>query len=718
VALALVSSLVGPAAPAQALEYVTIFGQVKNTNGDAIGHAAVKFHAIMATTWVTTYTDEWGYYEIELPVDTFGYHPLHRKNYLWLSGYDASWAEYGVPSGDATDAMVRDVDGPSTPPMPPAFQMFAFYNTPLDDEEVNLTIPSFHKATIHVRDYETKEPVVGVPVFSATNGTLCTTTLIPGQNPLNEGNCGYFAAGMGRQFYSPWGQPSSIVTDANGDAEVLVVDKEDWRERDFDMLNSGVDAYSFSASYVEADGTTFSKPAKYVQMTGEPNEIVFIDLPAVPSPPPVTGGSENSISWSVPADTGNSFGGVTAYEVVATPDEQVLTSSVQTASIRPNGRKKADNSFTVQVSASGAVTAEVSRLSRSFAFSGLDPNTDYTITVRAKNVVGVGPGSYLGAPTYSVTYHDSAATGTVPVDGNSYLAGDRVKMATGSSLTNAGMKLVGWLTDQSDPTSLVPVGGFVTMANEPVNLYAVWAPIRSIQYSSNEVITGSLPVDSRTYVNGDRVKLPTNLGFARTGYTFAGWLTDADDPNTLRLPGTFIGIGTTDLNLYTAWTKSYTLTYSANSGSGSAPVDTRHYLAGEKAKLPSGSGLSNPNFVFAGWLSDPNDMTTLKKAGTLLDISTSDVTLYAAWANPLRVTYFANGGSGVVPTDTKLYAVGDTVTLARGTTLYRSGYTFLGWLTKPRDPRLTTLVVSETTIGDGDLSLYAAWRKIQRPAPR
>ena len=82
----------------------------------------------------------------------------------------------------------------------------------------------------------------------------------------------------------------------------------------------------------------------------------------------------------------------------------------------------------------------------------------------------------------------------------------------------------------------------------------------------------------------------------------------------------------------------------------------------------------------------------------------------AEWAT---VTYDANGGTGEVPVDDKIYSIGDEVTVLSKNTLKKEDYQFAGWNTKA-DGSGTHYDAEETFEITENTTLYAQWLKIKK----
>ncbi|MGA2976764.1 MAG: chitobiase/beta-hexosaminidase C-terminal domain-containing protein [Spirochaetia bacterium] len=83
---------------------------------------------------------------------------------------------------------------------------------------------------------------------------------------------------------------------------------------------------------------------------------------------------------------------------------------------------------------------------------------------------------------------------------------------------------------------------------------------------------------------------------------------------------------------YTVSYPTYTVSYIANGASGTVPVDSRSYLAGQTVTvLDRGSLLKSGNYNFIGWNTALNGSGTKYHAGSTFAIGSANVTLYAQW---------------------------------------------------------------------------------------
>ncbi|MEU7022352.1 InlB B-repeat-containing protein [Streptomyces sp. NPDC046203] len=235
----------------------------------------------------------------------------------------------------------------------------------------------------------------------------------------------------------------------------------------------------------------------------------------------------------------------------------------------------------------------------------------------------------------------------------------------------------------------------------------------TVTYDGNGNTSGTPPVDPNAYQPDDTVTVLGPGDLTRAGYLFAGWSTSpAGFPEYV--PGsTFVITG--DITLYAVWEQepaTLTVTYDANGGFGTPPVDPNLYHPGQAVTVLGPGDLTRAGYTFLGWSTDPFGGAQYQQ-GEVFFI-TGDTTLYAVWAaDPFTVTYDGNSGSGTPPVDPTVHYYGDPVTVLGQGGLYKPGYRFLGWATSPSaatpdyQPGDVFLITQDTT-------LYAVWE--QEPA--
>jgi uncharacterized repeat protein (TIGR02543 family) len=277
---------------------------------------------------------------------------------------------------------------------------------------------------------------------------------------------------------------------------------------------------------------------------------------------------------------------------------------------------------TYQQGASVTVLANTGNLVKtSFAFAGWDTAAD-------------GSGiSYAAAATFAmgaanVTLYAKWTTSILTVkfnsNGGSAVDSQNVTYNATTSAptppTQNGFIFAGWYSDQA----LTIQFNFMTPITSSITLYAKWTPVYTVTYNGNGNTSGTVPADTNKYTNGATVTVLDNTGsLARTGYTFAGWNTNAAGTGTDRTPGGTFAMGSVNSTLYAKWTiNQCTVTFNSNGGSAVASQSVNY---GSTAVAPAAP--IKRSYVLAGWYSD----SLLTNAFSFSTPITAGITLYAKW---------------------------------------------------------------------------------------
>ena len=238
-------------------------------------------------------------------------------------------------------------------------------------------------------------------------------------------------------------------------------------------------------------------------------------------------------------------------------------------------------------------------------------------------------------PTYTVTYNGNGSTGgIVPVDSTNYQQLQTVTvLGNTGNLAKTGNSFAGWNT-QADGfgATYLPTNTFI-MGAANVTLYAMWTPTYTVTYLGNGSTGGSAPIDSTNYHIGWTVTVLGNTGLlVRTGYTFAGWNTQADGSGATYTQSQTFTMGTANVTLYAMWTAiNYTVTYLGNgSTGGSAPIDSTSYQIGQTVTVLGQGTLVKTGYSFAGWNTQSNGAGTTYTQSQTFTMGAANVTLYAS----------------------------------------------------------------------------------------
>jgi uncharacterized repeat protein (TIGR02543 family) len=150
-----------------------------------------------------------------------------------------------------------------------------------------------------------------------------------------------------------------------------------------------------------------------------------------------------------------------------------------------------------------------------------------------------------------------------------------------------GYTFQGWFTDNLFTSEYF----FPTMPAETRTLYAKWnLNITTIEFNSN----GGTGISSITQNYGTAVTAPADP--TKTGYTFAGWYSDAG----LSSSYTFATMPAGDLSLYAKWTTNlYTITFDSAGGSVLSALTQPFDSTLVMPENPTREG-----FNFGGWYID------------------------------------------------------------------------------------------------------------------
>ncbi len=250
-----------------------------------------------------------------------------------------------------------------------------------------------------------------------------------------------------------------------------------------------------------------------------------------------------------------------------------------------------------------------------------------------------------------------------------------------------------------------------TMPAQNITLYAKWkAPTYTVTFydADGKQVGNPLTVSKGEEISTTDAPAETALNL-KNGESFLGWVIDS-------VEGAPFNFDTKINQNYDLYAKvgdgnKYTVTYDANSGTGTV-TDATKYSKDAHADVKSAAGLTAPTGkVFLGWSASETAATAEYHPGDKISMAGGDVTLYAVWgdqAQTVELTYYANGGNGDDITES--YDNNTLVTLKGADTFTRTGYTLTGWNTKDNGTGTAFGLGANARVDNIDSNdLYAVW---------
>jgi len=402
--------------------------------------------------------------------------------------------------------------------------------------------------------------------------------------------------------------------------------------------------------------------------------------------------------WATAADgTGTTYNNLAQITLTAgTTLYAQWSANTYVVTFNYNGGNGGDSTATSSFTTGGTAITLPVPTKTGFTFAGWHSDSALSTLIGSSN--GSGTYSPTGATltlnayakwsavNYTFTYNaNSAGSGTVPTETSKQITQTATVKANTGSLERAGYTFGGWNTQSNGTGDNYLSGSLFTVGAANVVLYAKWnantyTATYNVNGGSGNAKRSTTVVTSDSYTTGGTsVTLPDVGTLTRSGYTFAGWNTSAAGDGTNRLAGASYTT-VSDVILYAKWTAvTYTITYNANSGTGSAPT-SGGYTTGQASPY---SVLTNTftktSHVFGGWNTASNGTGTSYSPGSSIT-TLADIVLYAVWIPQFTLHYAINGGTvdagSTLPPDA-LLTINTPVSVF--SSLSRTGYTFNGW---------------------------------------
>ncbi|MFV0393846.1 MAG: InlB B-repeat-containing protein [Coprobacillaceae bacterium] len=197
-----------------------------------------------------------------------------------------------------------------------------------------------------------------------------------------------------------------------------------------------------------------------------------------------------------------------------------------------------------------------------------------------------------------------------------------------------------------------------------------------------------------------------------TDWQFMNWNTSIDGNGTNYNASSSIDITmNTNTTLYGKWQKapSLSVTYDANGGTGTPPIDSNLYGINNPVTVLGQGSVINDGYKFIGWNTDADGNGTTYQENDTFPITTNTV-LYAKWEELYTVTYDSQGGTSVP--DVSDLSAGDYLDKPADPTKENS--IFKGWYLEQECINEWNFDTDTIT---GNQTLYAKWETVDTPEP-
>lgn len=316
---------------------------------------------------------------------------------------------------------------------------------------------------------------------------------------------------------------------------------------------------------------------------------------------------------------------------------------------------------------------------------------------------------------YDVIFDANSGTGSMP---SQHFIYDQAQALASNAFTKTGYAFDGWSTRQDGSgeafSNEQEARNLAANHGDTITLYAKWAPITyRVTFDANEG-DGSMEDQRLSFDQPDRLHVNQ---FARTGYLFAGWNTQADGSGTCYTDlQEILNLSSTPddtIALYAQWTPiGYYVVFDAQGGSGTMVDQLLFY---DRADALQHNTLHRTGYRWVTWNTHPSIPETSYADGeivkNLAERANETVVLYAIWtANRCLIVYDSNGGTGSMHAQSLAYGTAETL---YPNEFEREGYRWTSWNTQPDGSGFRyddeQRVQDLSTIDNSVITLYAQW---------
>ena len=307
----------------------------------------------------------------------------------------------------------------------------------------------------------------------------------------------------------------------------------------------------------------------------------------------------------------------------------------------------------------------------------------------AKVTTSLAPGSYTGEVLYTVlpnvacthyTVHFNANGGTGTMNNQTITTGQATKL-TANTYTRSGYTFLGWSNSANGKTGTAANGigtssdvdytnqqsvTDITDFNTTKNLYAIWIENHTVNYNTNSATSGTpSKTTDGTVLKSDSITTATVNTMTKTGYHFMGWGLSSSATSAKYSANTSVNISTlisdaatagqtttagSTITLYAIWAKNtFTISYNANGGTGSASKTSETATYGTSITMPTQNTLVKSGYNFLGWSLSSTATSATWTAGqsgisptaiksNVTTTNGGSKTVYAVWRKPYMQT--------------------------------------------------------------------------------
>ncbi|MCR4580158.1 MAG: InlB B-repeat-containing protein [Treponema sp.] len=343
------------------------------------------------------------------------------------------------------------------------------------------------------------------------------------------------------------------------------------------------------------------------------------------------------------------------------------------------------------LSVTGADNSDITVTENAFIMPSQNVSVSATFKATASSDPASGTGTEPATPvTYTVTFNANDGSQSPATGSQTFTAGtaQALKTAAALSFTKRGYIFAGWAAT-NDATSAAYEDGASYTATGNITLYAVWiANTYTVTFNANypeaDPATGSQTFTAGTAQN---LKTASDLGFSRSGYTFAGWAATNDATSAAYEDGASY-TATGNITLYAVWRPKALSSISVTT----APTKVLYFAgSGESlaidgmvvtATYDNGSTATVTGATTSGFDSASAGIKTLTVSYTEDGVTKTTTTpYYVAASDALTQTVVSNGTKTINGTSYDLVKFGDFPQTIAGTevTSYSETTLYNGW---------------------------------------